>query len=160
MDGPREETMTLLMVLSDTLVESRQLLDYLNAMADTEARVVLLRVSPSGREASLEMSNRVLEQARHTLEFSGCDREIVTCLKIGDPEVIVPQIAVEEQADVILMPGFGPEEFPRLQELGQLPRATAEQVQVPVVISSPEGLEALLKRQRILTVPADELNAQ
>jgi hypothetical protein len=149
--------MTLLMVLSDTLVESRQLLDYVNAMADLEARVVLLRVSPSGREASLEMSNRVLEQARHTLQFADSHREIVSRLEIGDPEAIVPRVAEEERASVILMPAFGPEEFPRLQEIGTLARATADQVQVPVVISSPEGLEALLKRQRILTVPADEL---
>ena len=151
--------MTLLMVLSDTLVESRQLLDYVNAMADMEVRVVLLRVSPSGREASLEISHRVLEQARHTLEFSDSQREIVTRLEIGDPGEIVPRVAQEEQVNVILMPAFGPEEFPRLQELGELPRATAEQVQVPLIISSPEGLEALLKRQRILTVPADELTA-
>ena len=58
---------------------------------------------------------------------------------------------------MILMPAFSPEEFPRLQELGELPRTTAEQVHVPVLISSPEGLEAVLKRQRILTVPAADL---
>ncbi len=150
--------MTLLMVLSDSLVESRQLLDYVNAMADFEVRVVLLRVSPSGREASLEISHRVLDQARHALHTAGGEREISTRLEIGDPEAIVPRIAEEERADVILMPGFGPEEFPRLQELGNLPRTTAEQVHVPVVISSPEGLEAVLKRQRILTVPANDLS--
>jgi nucleotide-binding universal stress UspA family protein len=150
--------MTLLMVLSDTLVETRQLLDYVNAMADFQVRVVLLRVSPSGRVASLSMSHRVLEQAKHALETHDGTREISSRLEIGDPEVIVPRIAEEEGADVILMPAFGPEEFPRLQELGDLPRATAEQVQVPVVISSPEGLEAVLKRQRILTVPATDLS--
>ncbi len=149
--------MTLLMVLSDTLVESRQLLDYLNAMADVEARVVLLRVSPSGREVSLEISHRVLDQARHALEYAGSERELTTRLEIGDPEQIVPRVAQEERADVILMPGFNPEEFPRLQELGAVPRTTAEQVQIPIVIQSPEGLETLLKRERILTVPADEL---
>jgi nucleotide-binding universal stress UspA family protein len=149
--------MTLLMVLSDTLLESRQLLDYINAMADVEARIVLLRVSPSGREASLETSHRVLEQARHALSFAPVEREIATRLEIGDPEAIVPRVAEEERADVILMPAYGPAEFPRLQELGQLPRTTAEHVHVPVVISSPEGLEALLERQRILTVPASDL---
>jgi hypothetical protein len=149
--------MTLLMVLSDTLVESRQLLDYVNAMADFQERVVLLRVSPSGSVASLETSRRVLDQARQALRFAGGEREIATRLEIGDPEVIVPRVAEEERADVILMPGFSPEEFPRLQEMGQLPRTTADQVQVPVVISSPEGLEAVLKRQRILTVPATDL---
>src|ERR1700737_4028108 len=106
--------MTLLMVLSDTLVESRQLLDYVNAMVDLQIRVVLLRVSPSGREASLEMSHRVLDQARHALSAACGEREISPRLEIGDPEAIVPRVAVEEQADVILMPGFGPEEFPRL----------------------------------------------
>src|SRR5690349_9600822 len=110
--------MTLLMVLSDTLVESRQLLDYVNAMADFQMRVVLLRVSPSGREASLEMSHRVIDQARHALQVAGCEREIVNRLEIGDPEAIVPRVAEEEQADVILMPAFSPEEFPRLQEMG------------------------------------------
>jgi nucleotide-binding universal stress UspA family protein len=150
--------MTLLMVLSDTLVETRQLLDYVNAMADFQVRVVLLRVSPSGREASLSMSHRVLEQARHALQTSGGERQISTRLEIGDPEVIVARIAEEEGANVILMPAFTPEEFPRLQELGNLPRATAEQVQVPVVVSSPEGLETVLKRQRILTVPATDLS--
>ena len=150
--------MTLLMVLSDTLVESRQLVDYVNAMGDFPMRVVLLRVSPSGREASLSMSHRVLEQARHALQTNDDTREISSRLEIGDPEVIVPRVAEEEGANVILMPAFGPEEFPRLQELGDLPRATAEQVQVPVVISSPEGLEAVLKRQRILTVPATDLS--
>jgi hypothetical protein len=150
--------MTLLMELSDTLVESRQLLDYLNAMADFQVRVVLLRVSPSGREASLSMSHRVLEQARHALQTNDDTRQITSRLEIGDPEAIVPSVAVEEGANVILMPAFGPEEFPRLQELGDLPRTTAEQVQVPVVISSPEGLEAVLKRQRILTVPATDLS--
>jgi hypothetical protein len=151
--------MTLLMVLSDTLVESRQLLDYLNAMADVDARIVLLRVSPSGRQAGLEMSHRVLDQARHTLQYADSGREVVPRLEIGDPEEIVPRVAIEEGAHVILMPGFGPEEFPRLQELGAIPRSTAEQVQVPVVIQSPEGLETLLKRERILTVPADELTS-
>ena len=150
--------MTLLMVLSDTLVESRQLLDYVNAMGDFPMRVVMLRVSPSGREASLEISHRVLDQARHALETHDGAREISPRLEIGDPEAIVPRIAEAEGANVILMPAFGPEEFPRLQELGDLPRTTAEQVQVPVVISSPEGLEAVLKRQRILTVPATDLS--
>ena len=149
--------MTLLMVLSDTLGEARQLLDYINAMADSQVRVVLLRVSPSGREASLEMSHRVMDQARQALRLAGVEREIATRLEIGSPEEIVPRVAEEERADVILMPGFSPEEFPRLQEMGALPRSTAEQVQVPVVISSPEGLEAVLKRQRILTVPATDL---
>jgi nucleotide-binding universal stress UspA family protein len=149
--------MTLLMVLSDTLVESRQLLDYVNTIADFQVRVVLLRVSPSGSVASLEMSRRVLEQARQGLRIASAEREITTRLEIGDPEVIVPRVAGEERADVILMPAFGPEEFPRLQEIGDLPRTTADQVQVPVVISSPEGLEAVLKRQRILTIPANDL---
>jgi nucleotide-binding universal stress UspA family protein len=149
--------MTLLMVLSDTLVESRQLLDYVNTIADFQVRVVLLRVSPSGSVASLEMSRRVLEQARQGLRIASAEREITTRLEIGDPEAIVPRVAVEERADVILMPAFGPEEFPRLQEIGDLPRTTADQVQVPVVISSPEGLEAVLKRQRILTIPANDL---
>jgi nucleotide-binding universal stress UspA family protein len=150
--------MTLLMVLSDTLVETRQLLDYVNAMADFKVRVVLLRVSPSGREASLSMSHRVLEQARHALQTNVGERELSTRLEIGDPEAIVPRVAEEEGANVILMPAFTPEEFPRLQELGNLPRATAEQVQVPVVVSSPEGLETVLKAQRILTVPATDLS--
>jgi len=149
--------MTLLMVLSDTLGEARQLLDYINAMADSQVRVVLLRVSPSGREASLEMSHRVMDQARQALRVAGVEREIASRLEIGSPAEIVPRVAEEERADVILMPGFSPEEFPRLQEMGALPRSTAEQVQVPVVISSPEGLEAVLKRQRILTVPATDL---
>ncbi len=149
--------MTLLMVLSDTLVESRQLLDYVNAMADFQVHVVLLSVPPSGREASLEISHRVLEQARQALQITGAEREITTRREIGDPEVIVPRVAEEERADVILMPALSPEEFPRLQELGELPRTTAEQVHVPVLISSPEGLEAVLKRQRILTVPAADL---
>jgi nucleotide-binding universal stress UspA family protein len=149
--------MTLLMVLSDTLVESRQLLDYVNAMADFQVRVVLLRVSPSGSVASLEMSRRVLDQARQALRVAGAEREITSRLEIGSPAEIVPRVAEEERADVILMPAFSPEEFPRLQEMGALPRSTAEQVQVPVVISSPEGLEAVLKRQRILTVPATDL---
>jgi nucleotide-binding universal stress UspA family protein len=149
--------MTLLMVLSDTLVESRQLLDYVNTIADFQVRVVLLRVSPSGSVASLEMSRRVLEQARQGLRIASAEREITTRLEIGDPEAIVPRVAGEERADVILMPAFGPEEFPRLQEIGDLPRTTADQVQVPVVISSPEGLEAVLKRQRILTIPANDL---
>ena len=70
--------MTLLMVLSDSLLESRQLLDYINAMADVEARIVLLRVSPSGREATLETSHRVLEQARHAL--SGGRGEVGTAV--------------------------------------------------------------------------------
>lgn len=104
------------------------------------------------------MSHRVLEQARHALQTNDGTREISSRLEIGDPEVIVPRVAEEEGANVILMPAFGPEEFPRLQEMGDLPRATAEQVQVPVVISSPEGLEAVLKRQRILTVPATDLS--
>ncbi len=150
--------MTLLMVLSDTLVETRQLLDYVNAMADVPVRVVLLRVSPSGREASLEMSHRVLDQGRQALHVAGAEREIATRLEIGDSAEIVPRVAEEERADVILMPGFSPEEFPRLKEMGELPRTTAEQVHVPVVISSPEGLEAVLKRQRILTIPATDLN--
>jgi nucleotide-binding universal stress UspA family protein len=149
--------MTLLMVLSDTLVESRQLLDYVNAMADFQVRVVLLRVSPSGSVAGLEMSRRVLDQARQALRIAGAEREITSRLEIGDPEAIVPRVAEEERANVILMPAFGPEEFPRLQEIGDLPRTTADQVQVPVVISSPEGLEAVLKRQRILTIPATDL---
>jgi nucleotide-binding universal stress UspA family protein len=149
--------MTLLMVLSDTLVESRQLLDYVNAMADFQVRVVLLRVSPSGSVASLEVSRRVLDQARQALRVGGAEREITSRLEIGSPAEIVPRVAEEERADVILMPAFSPEEFPRLQEMGALPRSTAEQVQVPVVISSPEGLEAVLKRQRILTVPATDL---
>jgi nucleotide-binding universal stress UspA family protein len=149
--------MTLLMVLSETLVESRQLLDYVAAMSDVEVKVVLLRVSPSGREADLVMSQRVLDQARHTLSVSGGEREIVTRLEIGDSQVIVPRVAEEEKADVILMPAYGPEEFPRLQDLGDLARATAEHVHVPVVVSSPEGLEALLEHQRILTVPATDL---
>lgn len=149
--------MTLLMVLSDTLVESRQLLDYVNAMADFQVRVVLLRVSPSGRQVSVEISHRVLEQARQALRIAGAQREIKTRLEIGDPEEIVPRVTEEERADVILMPAFSPEEFPRLQEMGALPRSTAEQVHVPLLVSSPEGLEAVLKRQRILTVPATDL---
>jgi nucleotide-binding universal stress UspA family protein len=155
----QEETMTLLLVLGDSLTESRQLLDYLNSSADVDARIVLLRVSPSGRSANLEMSHRVLDQARHALQLPDRERDIATRLEIGDPGAIVPKIAEEIQADVILMPGFNPEEFPRLQELGSLARTTAERVQVPIVISSPEGLEALLKRQRILTVRADELTS-
>lgn len=149
--------MTLLMVLSDSLDESRPLLEYVSAIADPEVRILLLRVSPSGRAASLQMSQRVLDQARHMLQLAGEPREIATRLEIGDPEQIVPRIAGSERADVILMPAYGPEEFPRLKELGELPRATAEQVHVPVIISSPEGLEALLERQRILTVPATDL---
>ena len=91
--------MTLLMVLSDSLVESRQLLDYLNAMADIDARVVLLRVSPSGREASLETSHRVLEQARHALSFAPVEREIATRLEIGDPEAIVNTLGLAQTSD-------------------------------------------------------------
>jgi hypothetical protein len=150
--------MTLLLVLGDTLTESRQLLEYLNTSADVDARIVLLCVSPSGRSANLEMSHRVLDQARHALQLSDGEREVTTRLEIGDPTVIVPSVAQEVAANVILMPGFNPEEFPRLQALGDLARTTVEQVQVPVVISSPEGLEALLKQQRILTVRADELS--
>jgi nucleotide-binding universal stress UspA family protein len=104
------------------------------------------------------MSRRVLDQARQALRIAGAEREITSRLEIGDPEAIVPRVAEEEHADVILMPGFSPEEFPRLQEMGALPRTTAEQVQIPVVISSPEGLEAVLKRQRILTIPATDLS--
>lgn len=149
--------MTLLMVLSDTLVESRQLLDYVNAMADFQVRVVLLRVSPSGRQVSVEMSHRVLEQASQALRIAGADREITSRLEIGSPEEIVPRVAQEVGADVILMPAFSPEEFPRLQEMGALASSTAEQVHVPLLVSSPEGLEAVLKRQHILTVPAADL---
>lgn len=150
--------MTLLLVLGDSLTESRQLLEYLNTSADFDAHIVLLRVSPSGRSANLEMSHRVLDQARHALQLTDTHREVSTRLEIGDANVIVPRVAQEVDANVILMPGFNPEEFPRLQELGDLARTTAEQVQVPIVISSPEGLEALLKRQRILTVRADDLS--
>jgi nucleotide-binding universal stress UspA family protein len=143
--------MPVLMVL-DAAGDSHALLEYVRTIREGEGEYVLLSVSLSGREADLEAARNVLNEALHTL---GEEPTAVlrTRLEIGYPAEVIARVANEEAADVIMMPAYGDGEFPRLKDLGDVAHEVAHRTNIPILIKSPVGFEALMRDERILTVP-------
>jgi nucleotide-binding universal stress UspA family protein len=144
--------MRVLMVV-DAAEQSHALLDYVRTAHENDAEFVLLAVSLSGRSAELQTAQKVLEEALHALSEEPGDR-FRARLEIGEPGEVIARVAQEEDASVIMMPAHGDGEFPRLQELGGVAHAVAHRTNIPILIASPSGLEALLRDERVLTVPA------
>lgn len=144
--------MRVLMVI-EAAEQSQALLDYVRTAHEQEAEFVLLGVSLSGRAAELQATENLLNEALSALTEEP-DARYRTRLEIGDPVEVIPRIAEEIEASVIMMPAHGDGEFPRLQELGGVAHAVAHRTNIPILIASPSGLEALLRDERVLTVPA------
>jgi nucleotide-binding universal stress UspA family protein len=144
--------MRVLMVV-DAAEQSQALLDYVRTAHENEAEFVLLAVSLSGRTAELQATENVLEEALHALTEEPGGR-FRARLEIGDPAEVIARVAQEEEASVIMMPAHGDGEFPRLQALGGVAHAVAHRTNIPLLIASPSGLEALLRDERVVTVPA------
>jgi nucleotide-binding universal stress UspA family protein len=123
--------------------------------------LVLLYVAPRGGPGYVESGHMVLEAA---LRASGLDRELEAYpvsvrprLCIGDPKEMIPKVAEQEDADVILMGALGVDGFPHVSDMSDTARETAERTNRPVVVCSPRGLELLLKEGRLVTQPRSEL---
>jgi nucleotide-binding universal stress UspA family protein len=123
--------------------------------------LVLLYVAPRGGPGYVESGQMVLEAS---LRASGLDRDLeaypVTVrprLCIGDPKEMIPKVAEQEEADVILMGALGVDGFPHVSDMSETARETAERTNCPVVVCSPRGLELLLKEGRLVTQPRSEL---
>lgn len=144
--------MRVLMVV-DAAEQSQALLDHVRSTDESEAEYVVLTVSLSGRAADLHTAENVLQEALAALGEEVGDRSRAR-LEIGDPAEVIARIAGEEEASVIMMPAHGDGEFPRLEALGGLAHAVAHRTNVPILIASPSGLEALLRDERVVTVPA------
>jgi nucleotide-binding universal stress UspA family protein len=144
--------MLVLMVL-DAAEETHELLEYVRTVHRVDAELVLLSISLSGREADRAVAERVLAEGLQTLGAKP-GPGLRTRLEIGDPAEVIARVVREERPDVIMMPAYGDGEFPRLQELGALAREIAQRTNIPLVIASPVGLEALLRDERIVTLPA------
>lgn len=144
--------MRVLMVV-DAAEQSQALLDYVRTAHANDLEFVLLAISLSGRTADLHAAEQVLTEAVRALGVEPGPRFRVR-LEIGDPAEVIARVAQEEQASVIMMPAHTDGEFPRLQELGGVAYAVAHRTNIPLLIASPSGLEALLRDERILTMPA------
>jgi nucleotide-binding universal stress UspA family protein len=121
--------------------------------------MVLLYVAPRGGPGYVESGEMVLEAS---LRASGLDRTPGTSVRskicIGDPKEMIPHVAEEEEADVIVMGSVGADGFPHVSDMGDTARETMERTNRPVVVCSPRGLELLLKDQgRLVTQPRAEL---
>jgi nucleotide-binding universal stress UspA family protein len=144
--------MVVLLVL-DAADESHELLEYVRSVHRVDADLVLLSISLSGREADRAVAERVLTEALQTLGARP-GPGLSARMEIGDPADVIARVVDEERPDVIMMPAYGDGDFPRLQELGTLAREIAHRTNIPLVIASPAGLEALLRDERIVTLPS------
>jgi nucleotide-binding universal stress UspA family protein len=121
--------------------------------------LILLYVAPRGGPGYVESGEMVLEAS---LRASGLDRAPKSTVRpklcIGDPKEMIPQVAEQEDADVILMGALGADGFPNVSDISDTARETMERTNRPVVVCSPRGLELLLKHEgRLVTQPRSEL---
>lgn len=121
--------------------------------------LVLLYVAPRGGPGYVESGKMVLEAS---LRASGLDRaperRVTPRICIGDPREMIPKVAEQEDADVILMGALGADGFPHVSDISDTARETSERTNRPVVVYSPRGLELLLKNEgRLVTQPRSEL---
>jgi nucleotide-binding universal stress UspA family protein len=115
--------------------------------------LILLYVAPRGGPGYVESGEMVLEAS---LRASGLDRAPKSTVRpklcIGDPKEMIPQVAEQEDADVILMGALGADGFPNVSDISDTARETMERTNRPVVVCSPRGLELLLKHEgRLVT---------
>lgn len=121
--------------------------------------LILLYVAPRGGPGYVESGRMVLEAS---LRAAGLDRSreaaVQSKICIGDPKEMIPRVAEQEGADVIVMGAVGADGFPHVSDIGDTARETMERTNRPVVVCSPRGLELLLKDQgRLVTQPRAEL---
>jgi nucleotide-binding universal stress UspA family protein len=136
---------------------SRRALQHASRFLSPTDELVLLYVAPRGGPGYVESGQMVLEAS---IRASGLEAYPVTVrprLCIGDPKEMIPQVAEQEEADVIVMGALGVDGFPHVSDMSDTARETAERTNRPVVVCSPRGLELLLKEGRLVTQPRSEL---
>jgi nucleotide-binding universal stress UspA family protein len=140
---------------------SRRALQHACRYLSSTDELILLYVAPRGGPGYVESGEMVLEAS---LRASGLDRALEVApgavqsrICIGDPREMIPQVAEQEQADVILMGALGGDAMSHVSDISDTARETAERTSLPVVVCSPRGLELLLKEGRVVTHPRSEL---
>jgi nucleotide-binding universal stress UspA family protein len=119
--------------------------------------LVLLYVAPRGGPGYVESGQMVLEASLRASGLESYPLSVRPRLCIGDPKEMIPRVAEQEEADVILMGALGVDGFPHVSDMSDTARETAERTNRPVVVCSPRGLELLLKEGRLVTQPRSEL---
>jgi hypothetical protein len=136
---------------------------------DPGDEVVLLAVCPRGSEGYLECGRMVLEAAQRACAGLLAEKKVRTRLAVGDAGSVVPALAAEERANLVVM---GPPDsneagtnargyfFPRegdrsprpIESLapGDLWQAVSSRCECPILTGSPRGIELLVGNEAVI----------
>jgi Universal stress protein family len=131
--------------------------------------IVLLAVCPRDSEGYLECGRMVLEAAQRACAGVLAELKVRTRLAVGDAGMVVPALAAEERADLVVM---GPPDtneagthargylFPRERDTvtrsierlapGDLRQAMSSRCECPILTGSPRGIELLVGNEAVL----------
>jgi Universal stress protein family len=142
---------------------------------EAEDEVVLLAVCVRGSEGYLECGRMLLEAAQRACAGLLAEKKVRTRLAVGDPRKVVPALAVEERADLVVMGPPDTDEaatyargyfFPReddritrpIESLapGDLRQAVSRRCECPILNGSPRGIELLIGNQAVLVATRRE----
>jgi nucleotide-binding universal stress UspA family protein len=109
------------------------------AQGQSNAELVLLHVSPSGRPADLESARRLLDECRERCRALVGQVSVRTCLEVGNRLDRLAQMADRLAADCVVVGSHDAGEYPRLKELGESARSTVERITRPVLVVGRDG---------------------
>jgi nucleotide-binding universal stress UspA family protein len=117
---------------------------------EPEDEVVLLTVCPRGGEGYLECGRMALEAALRACSGTLAGKRVRTRLAVGDAREVIPAVAAEERAAVVVMGALGTNGLPYGPELGDTARAARARCDRPLLVGSPRGVELLAGEESLL----------
>lgn len=145
----RVRPMRVLAWVDDTLWTC-QALQFVGRRLAPEDELVLLAVSPRAGGGYLEAGRMLLERAVRACAGTLVEAPLRLRLAVGDPRAVVPRVAAEERADLVVTGSaragsrlHGPEVW---DTLGIVPIRR----QHPLLIGSPDGIELLAGEEDLL----------
>src|SRR5262249_20877970 len=118
-------------------------LRYASRQFEPEDEIVLLTVCSRGGEGYLECGRMALVAALRACAGTLVGRRVRTRLEVGDPRRVIPAVAADERADVVVMGALGSNGRPHGPEFGDTARAAWARCDRPLLVGSPRGVELL-----------------
>lgn len=101
--------------------------------------MLLLYVSPSGRQADLERGRFILEDSERECRGMAKEVHVSTRLEVGDRHAKLPEVAADEECDLVVMGAHGVNALPHVEKVSRDASVLKEEMHRPVVLVLPTG---------------------
>ena len=101
--------------------------------------LLLLHVTPSGRQGDLERGQFLLDHCRRECQVMAKEVRVTTRLEVGDPRVRLREVLVEADCELVVVGAHGVNALPHVDPVSADTSELTDELRRPVVIVLPTG---------------------